>query len=133
MKQSLKTKKDYEKELEPVFNEFIRRRDKELPCISCDAKAGTYTSTAGHYYPAGSYKNLRFNEDNVHAQCWYNCNKNRHGNLQEYRIRLIERIGIERVEQLDKDRLKPLKLTIPELVLMKQEYKEKIRILKTEK
>ena len=93
IKESLKTKKDYEKELETVVNKYIRLRDKDKPCISCNKPAGSYKITAGHYYPAGSYKNIRFDLDNIHGQCWYNCNKNRHGNLIEYRKGLIERIG----------------------------------------
>lgn len=130
LKEKLKTKSDYEKELEKVFNAYIRERDKLRPCISCNAKAGTYKLTAGHYYPAGSYKNVRFDEDNVHGQCWFNCNKNRHGNLAEYRLRLIERIGKKEVEFLDQRRLKEQHYTIPELILKKQDYKEKIRLLK---
>lgn len=129
MKENLKTKQDYEKELETIFNKYIRLRDEDKPCISCQAPAGSYTLTAGHYYPAGSYKNIRFDEDNVWGQCWYNCNKNRHGNLAEYRINLIERIGIKRVEALDQKRLIPAHFTISEIEEMKKKYKQKARAL----
>jgi len=117
IKEKHKTKGNYIKDLEAVFNAFIRERDKNLPCISCDALKGTY-------------KYLRFNEDNVHGQCWFNCNKNQHGNINEYRIRLIKKIGLERVEKLDNDRHKRLELTIPELIELKVVYKEKLRKLK---
>ena len=122
-----KRKQDYEKDLEKVFNKFIRLRDKDKPCISCDAKAGTYTLTAGHYFPAGSHKNVRFDEDNVHGQCWYNCNKNKHGNLSEYLPRLIERIGQERFDALTKRRNEPRRYTIPELKELIEDYKQKIK------
>jgi len=130
LKEKVKTKSDYEKELEKVFNEFIRERDKHLPCVSCGAPAGTYKLTAGHFYPAGSYKNLRFTENNVHGQCWYNCNKNRHGNLQEYRVGIVSRIKREGLEELDKLARIPRHYTIGELILMKEDYKERIRKLK---
>jgi len=129
IKEKHKTWSSYVKDVESVFNAFIRERDKNLPCISCDALAGTYKLTAGHFYPT-TYQYLRFNEDNVHGQCWFNCNKNKHGNVNEYRIRLIEKIGIKRVEQLDEDRVKKLDLTIPELIELKVNYKEKLRVLK---
>lgn len=130
LKEKLKTKSDYEKELEVVVNAFIRERDRDLPCISCKASPGTYKLTAGHFYPAGSYRNLRFNEDNIHGQCWFNCNKNRHGNLQEYRPRLVLKIGRDKIEELDRLARVPRHYTIPELIILKEEYKERIRQMK---
>lgn len=80
-----------------LFNEFIRKRDSEQPCISC----GKYhTLQAGHYYSAGKYPELRFNEHNVNGQC-KSCNYFKSGNLLEYRKNLISKIGIEAVEKLD--------------------------------
>jgi len=79
------------------FNAFIRERDKDDPCISC----GSWnTAHASHYYSAGKHKNLRFNEDNVHASC-LKCNYYMHGNLIPYRENLIKKTGLERVEKLD--------------------------------
>ena len=127
-KEALKTKKDYEKELQVVVNKFIRMRDKDQPCISCD-KPLLNKFDAGHFYPAGSYKNLRFNEDNIFGQC-VACNQHRHGNLLEYRPRLIKRIGQQRVDDLDAIRNQPAHFTIPELIIMKEVYKEKVRNLK---
>ncbi len=127
-KEKLKTKSDYEKELQKIVNTFIRLRDKDKPCVSCD-KPLINKFDAGHFYPAGSYKNLRFNEDNIHGQCVH-CNRDKHANLLEYRPRLIKRIGIERVEELDRLRNIPAKYTIPELIGMKVKYKELIRKMK---
>ena len=128
-KQSLKTKQNYESELEVIFNKWIRLRDVNEPCISCDKAAGQYKDSAGHLWPAGQYKNIRFNEDNVHSQCWYDCNKNKHGNVNEYRRRVVKKIGKGRLKELDRLSQIPLKLTIPEIILMKEEYKERIRRL----
>lgn len=128
LKEKIKTKQDYEKELQKIVNTFIRLRDKDKPCISCD-KILRSKYDAGHFYPAGSYKNLRFNEDNIHAQC-VSCNRDKHANLLEYRPRLIKRIGIERVEELDRIRNTPAHFTIEELKEMKIKYKQKVKELK---
>jgi Bacteriophage Lambda NinG protein len=125
-----KTKKDHEKDLEKIFNTFIRLRDWNQPCISCRAPAHTYKKSAGHYFPAGSYKNLRFNEDNVHGQCWNNCNRNRHGNLAAYLPHLINKIGQERYEELLRIHQEPAHFSIPDILEMKKYYKQKVKELK---
>lgn len=128
IKESLKTKKDYEKELQVIFNAYIRERDKGKGCISCGITlTGKYD--AGHFYPVGSYKNLRFDEDNCWGQCVH-CNQHKHGNLNEYRFGLAGRIGYERLEALDKRRLEVRKYTIPELIELKVIYKDKLKQLK---
>ncbi len=33
--EKLKSRRDFEKDLQKIFNKFIRLRDKDLPCISC--------------------------------------------------------------------------------------------------
>jgi len=79
------------------FNKYIRLRDNEKPCISCDS---WNTAHASHFYSAGHYSTMRFNEDNCHASC-VRCNTFEHGNLLMYRIRLIRRIGAARVTKLE--------------------------------
>jgi len=105
-----------------VFNTFIRMRDKDEPCISCGTMKQNLKYDAGHFLPT-TYSYLRFNEDNVHKQCSNNCNKNKHGNLAEYRPRLINKIGLKRVEQLEADRLKELFITITEILELIKVYK----------
>jgi len=81
-----------------VFNRFIRNRDHDESCISC----GNFTTLqAGHYYSAGRFPALRFNENNVHGQCM-KCNYYESGNLINYRKNLIHKIGIDEVEKLDR-------------------------------
>jgi hypothetical protein len=127
-KEALKTKQDYEKELQPIVNTFIRLRDKDKPCISCDRPL-TAKFDAGHFYPAGTYKNIRYHEDNIQGQCVH-CNRDKHGNLLEYRPRLIKRIGLKRVEELDRLRNEASRITISELIAMKVIYKDKIKLLR---
>lgn len=127
IKKSLKRKQDYEKELETIVNEYVRLRDQDKPCISCGAHPGTFTITAGHYYPAGTYKNIRYDLININGQCWWNCNKNKSGNLIEYRKGLVKRYGEEAVIDLDKRSLKSPKFTVPDLIEMKKTFKLKIK------
>jgi hypothetical protein len=85
------------KELQVVFNKYIRQRDEGLPCISC----GNYISNcqAGHYFSVKGYDGLRFDEDNVHAECEYdNCFNESH--LIGYGINLKARIGEDKYNAL---------------------------------
>lgn len=125
MQKELKTKQDYEKVLQVIFNKFIRLRDKDKPCISCPRPL-IDKFDAGHFYPVGSYKNLRFNEMNVHGQCVH-CNQHKHGNLIEYQKGLIKRIGQDKVDELDAIRNEPAHFTIPELEELIKEYKNKLK------
>jgi hypothetical protein len=126
-KENLMTREDYFQKALKAFNFFIRERDRELPCISCDKPAGEYRLTSGHFYPQGTHRNLALDEDNAHGQCWYNCNKNKHGNLLEYRPRLIKKIGQERVDALEQRRNGVSKPSIPELKELAAYYNKKGR------
>ncbi len=79
------------------FNTYIRARDAGQTCISCGSNNACQ---ATHFYSAGQFPELRFHEDNVHLGC-IQCNYFKHGNLLPYRHRLIQKIGMERVEKLD--------------------------------
>jgi hypothetical protein len=125
-KEALKTRSEWLKDLQDVFNTFIRLRDKDKPCISC----GTFTGkmNAGHYKSVGGSPELRFNELNVHKQCEY-CNTHLSANLIEYRIGLVKRIGVEQVEFLERKDHEPLKLTVDEIKEKIRIYKDKIKII----
>lgn len=90
LKEELQTVSDLTKIAQKYCNDFIRLRDKDEQCISCDKQLkGKFDS--GHYFNT-SYSNVRFNEFNIHGQC-VNCNKHKHGNLLEYQIGIEKRIG----------------------------------------
>lgn len=125
-KEKLKTHKDYLKDLQFHINKFIRLRDKDLPCISCNTfKCEEFH--AGHYI-ATTHQYLRFNELNIHKQCSY-CNTHLRGNLIPYRIELIKRIGLDKVEWLENNINNELKMTIPEIKEQIEIYKTKIKLL----
>ena len=127
-REDLLTVSDYLKIAQQVFNKWVRMRDKDQPCISCGAKAGKYRITAGHYFPSTN-KSVTFNEDNLHGQCWFNCNSSKSGNLTEYRFGLIDRIGLERLEKLEIEARKIKKWTKDELKELILEYKNKIKMM----
>ncbi len=126
IKERLKSTADYVKELQTIFNKYIRLRDTGLPCISCN-KYNIKKKNAGHYRSAGGNPELRFEELNVHLQCEY-CNTYLHGNLIDYRINLITRIGLDKVEWLESKHI-PKKYTKNELIEMKELYRNKIKEL----
>lgn len=126
-KEKLKTRSDYLKEAQRAFNAFVRERDRAAgyPCISSGRPldwSGNKTD-AGHYRSTGAAPNLRFNEDNCHAQSKHD-NQWLAGNAVDYRVRLIERIGLERVEALECDNM-PRRFTADELIEIRDTYRAK--------
>ena len=124
-KERMKTKSQHLKELQTIFNKFIRLRDKGQNCISCDAKIKG-NGHASHFFSVGSNPALRFNENNCFVSCEY-CNTYLHGNLFEYSIRLPERIGEDAYQKLLSSKGEKLHLSIPEIELLKTIYKNKIK------
>jgi hypothetical protein len=124
-KDALKTRSEWLKEAQQAFNAYIRARDgaNGYPCISC-GRHHAGDNHAGHYRSVGAAPHLRFDEDNVHLQC-QPCNTHKHGNVVEYRIRLIQRIGLARVERLESDS-SVKKYTIEDAKRIKSEYKQKL-------
>ena len=114
LKEKLMTKSDYLNICQKVFNTYIRTRDKGKPCISCDKFLKDNDVNASHFFSVGSSPNLRFNEDNVHSSC-IRCNKELHGNIAEYSLRLPKRIGIENFNKLFENRNKLSKLDIEDV------------------
>lgn len=107
-------------EAQTAFNGYIRLRDKDEPCISCGTTANIQYC-AGHYLTRGSAPELRFDEDNVHKQCNQYCNMQLSGNLVKYRVNLINKIGLKRVEKLE-GKHEPKKYTIEEIQEIKRHY-----------
>jgi hypothetical protein len=120
-------------EAQREFNSWVRERDKDQPCICCGRKAedkDLLTGSrwdAGHYRSTGSASHLRFSEDNCHRQLVL-CNRHGGGRAVDYRIGLIARIGLARVEALEADNA-VRKWTREELIAIKTEYAAKRRAL----
>ncbi len=126
---ALKSRSAWLAEAQVAFNSFIRARDAHLPCISC-GRFHTGSYDAGHYRSVGSMPALRFDEDNCHRQC-VPCNQHKSGNVVEYRIGLVARIGNERVARLEGPQ-EPAKYTIDYAKAKKAEYKAKLKQLQAD-
>lgn len=130
-REKLKSRADWLKEAQQVFNAFIRARDQAAgyPCISSGRPLDWSGNgvDAGHYRCVGAAAHLRFNEDNCHAQSKKD-NQWLSGNAVDYRINLIKRIGLDRVEALESDN-EPKKYSIDDLKAIKAEFKEKLKLL----
>lgn len=115
------------KQAQHAFNEFIRYRDRDLPCISCGRHHdGQYH--AGHFRTTGASPELRFDEDNCHKQCSA-CNNHLSGNLTAYRPALIAKIGQARFDALMGPHALP-KWTRDDYIRIRDEYRAKLRELK---
>ena len=131
-KEKLKSRGVLVKEAQQAFNAYIRERDRQAgyPCISSGRPldwSGNQVD-AGHYRSTGAAPHLRFHEDNCHAQSKHD-NQWLSGNAVDYRIRLIERIGLERVEALEADDT-PRHYTLDDLRDIKAKYRAKLKELK---
>ncbi|WP_346395228.1 recombination protein NinG [Pseudomonas syringae] len=126
-KEKLKSRSDHMKDTQQAFNEWVRHRDASLPCVSCGRHhEGKYD--AGHYRTVGSNPALRFEPLNCHKQC-VPCNQHKSGNVIEYRIELVRRIGIVNVEWLEGPH-EPQKYTVEELKALTAKYRALTRELK---
>ena len=128
-KKKVKSRAQWMKEAQSAFNRYIRLRDQGKPCISC-SRYHTGQIHAGHYRTTKAAPELRFNEFNCHAQC-APCNTHLSGNLVEYRIGIIQRLGVAAVEWLEGPH-EPKKYTIEDLKAIKADYTRKAKELEHE-
>ncbi|WP_426160498.1 recombination protein NinG [Pseudomonas sp. DWR1-3-2b2] len=133
-KEKLKSRADHLREAQAAVNEYVRMRDAHLPCISCDSTPNDndlMTGSrwdAGHYRSVGACPELRFEPSNIHRQC-VKCNRNLSGNAVEYRIRLVLRIGAEKVAWIEGPH-EARKYTVDEIKAIKAKYRAMTRELK---
>jgi hypothetical protein len=126
-KERVKPKGQYMREAQVAINAWVRLRDAALPCVSCGRHHdGQYH--AGHYRTVGSNPALRFEPMNIHKQC-APCNNHKSGDIMNYRIELLKRIGAEKVEWLEGPH-EPKRYTIEDLKAITAEYRAKTRELR---
>lgn len=104
-KARLKTRGEWIREAQAAVNKVARLRDilAGHGCISCGAKpqqkyGGTFD--AGHYRSVGSAPHARFYLPQIRGQC-VRCNRDLGGSAVNFRKGLVERIGVERVEEIE--------------------------------
>ncbi len=128
-RQRIKTRSEWLREAQAAFNKWVRLRDNLLPCISCGRHhKGQYH--AGHYRSVGANPELRFEPLNCHKQC-APCNNHKSGDIVNYRINLVQRIGQDQVEWLEGPH-DPRKYTIDEIKEIKADYAKKARELENQ-
>ncbi|MCV4287889.1 recombination protein NinG [Pseudomonas capsici] len=125
-KEALKSRSDHLKDAQRAFNAYIRARDEDQPCISCGRHhQGKYD--AGHYRTTAANPELRFEPLNCHKQC-VPCNQHKSGDILNYRLGLLVRIGQEKVDWLEGPH-EPKRYTIEDLKAIKAECRAKIKEL----
>ncbi len=108
-----------------TFHKYIRLRDCQLPCISC----GQFNKLqAGHFYNAGNYASLRFDDKNVNGQC-VACNHYSEGNKQGYAEGLKKKYGDNVLRELEIKKNNYCKLSVFEINILEQDYKRKTKLL----
>jgi hypothetical protein len=129
LRQKLKTLSQYEAEAKKSFQKYVRLRDKDLACISCNEMVKDLWD-GGHYFKAEIFSGLIFNEKNCHKQC-RKCNRFLGGNELQYRKGLLARFGWEYVAKLENiaDENRVYKYTKDELIEIKKKYDGKIKEL----
>ena len=142
---------ELEKTLKKVrrnFNKFIQLRDLSRTvsgeiiaiCLACNSQRFINCSYdlkffhASHYWNDNDYQSVRFDVDNVHG-CCAKCNTpskigGMSGNLSEFQIGIIDKIGIIGFEQLETRRNQTKKWTITELEIINKDCLAKIKELK---
>lgn len=124
MKEELRTTSDYVKEAQKWVNKFVRLRDKDKNCISCNQPLiGKFD--AGHFFPA-TKASTRFDVRNISGQCVF-CNRHKHGNLYQYHIRLLTKIGLKEFDDLERQSKKMKKWEKDELKDIIKLYKQKCK------
>lgn len=110
-----------------IVNKYVRLRDLDKPCISCGTTQAKWD--AGHFESQGGNGQLRFNTINIWKQC-YRCNQKLSSNRAMYRPALIEKIGLERVEQLECDH-STRKYDVEYLQRLIKVFRKKIKLYET--
>ena len=128
-KERLKSRSELAREAQQAFNQWVRLRDADKPCISCGRHhEGQYH--AGHYLSVGARPELRYEPLNVWKQC-SPCNTHLSGNAVLFRQALVREIGLDRVEWLEGPH-PAKKYTADELRAIKAKYAAMARELKRE-
>lgn len=122
-----KTLSALKKDLDKVFNAWIRKRDTNeggtFTCISSGRTLPANEMDAGHFYPA-TYTAIRWDERNVNGQSRKD-NRFKCGNLLGYYKGMQAKWGQDVIDELERLHNQPFKLEIFWLEEMISKYKER--------
>ena len=125
IKESLKTLSQLKNDLQKLVNAYVRQRDRNDNCISCQKPLGKKYD-AGHFLSVGMYPALRYDLRNINAQC-VSCNQYKGGAIHEYRPNLIAKIGQKSFDDLYQNRNKEAKLMRHEVLELIDLYKIRLK------
>lgn len=97
----------------------MRERDGGR-CFTCGKVDDPKRMQCGHY-ASRTHRSLRWDERNCNCQC-VACNVFMHGNMDSYALALIRKHGRGILEELDAEKRKVRKWTVPELEAMIARY-----------
>jgi hypothetical protein len=128
-----KTLPQLKKKALDIYSELVKLREEKnnnLFCYTCSKPIQNHTSDChlSHFLSRGAYPGLTFHPDNSRISC-FRCNVHLHGNVIEFRERLINEIGVKRVEKLESERHKPVKLGRMDFMDMIVNFREQIKEL----
>jgi hypothetical protein len=113
------------KEVQVLFNSYIRARDSSngfFTCISCNLTLPVKSMNCGHYFPVKGYNWLRFDPDNANGEC-QRCNGFDDAHLILYTWNLKKKLGDNRYNLLlDRAKNPQLEFTREELEILKSRY-----------
>ena len=122
----LKRPSQHETECREIVQKIARIRDRADGCISCHMPADYSGAWHGsHFRPAGNNAAVQFHLWNIHKSC-AQCNLFKGGNLSAYRPRLVEKIGADRVEWLERQN-HAVKTNVPYLIRFKAVMGKRLR------
>ena len=99
-REKLKSRSEWEDECRRIVQKIARLRDRHDGCISCHLPASWGGQWHGsHFRSHGAASAVQFHLWNIHKSC-SSCNRDKGGNIHEYRPRLIAKIGQDRVDWL---------------------------------
>jgi hypothetical protein len=125
-KLALKRPIEWERDCLEIVQKIARLRDRHDGCISCHMGANYGGAWHGsHFRPAGNNAAVQLNLWNIHKAC-AQCNLFKGGNIGEYRPRLIQKIGLERVEWLE-SQTQAVKRNVPYLMRFKAVMGRRLR------
>lgn len=115
-----------------AINAYVRVRDHEEGCISCDKPANWGGQwQAGHLKTRGANSFLRYSLWNLNKQC-SPCNLHASGNVAEHERGIVLRYGVERLEYLH-SAPKSRRYDDEYLIRLAKAFRKKTRILKKRK
>lgn len=133
MKKSISLPKLKKKALD-LYSQVIKLRaasEGKLICYTCNKPLVLKSSDCqlGHFLSRGAYPGLTFHSDNSRVQC-YRCNVHLHGNVIEFRERLINEIGYNKVTALELSRHTQVKWSRNDFHEMIDRFSAEIKELK---